>query len=171
MKVQLAFILFVGLVAGCERFRWKEFSSAEGGFSALFPSTPAEHSQKINTQAGAIELHLIGAEQSGREYMVAYNDYPQTLIETSHPGKVLDGARDGAVGNLRGRLLKETQISLEQYPGRELTIRVPDGGRLMQTRIYIVKNRLYQVGVVTSEEAAGSKETGKFLDSFKLLKN
>jgi hypothetical protein len=156
---------------GCQWLRWKEFTSSEGRFSVLMPGTPTDQAQKVNSPVGVIDLHVFVVEQSGAQYLVAYNDYPDAMVKTGDPEKVLDGARNGIVANVRGRLLSEVKITLQQFPGRELKVMVPDGAQMMQTRLYFVKNRLYQVGAVTSEADASSKDIPKFLESFKLLAN
>ena len=43
-----------------------------------------------------------------------------------------------------------------------------EGKRLFRVRVYLVDQRLYQVVVFGTPEAATSKEADKFLDSFKL---
>jgi hypothetical protein len=163
--------VLLALLAGCQWLKWKEFTSPEGRFSVRMPGTPTDQAQKINSPVGTIELHVFVVEQSGAQYLVAYNDYPEAMVRSGDPEKVLDGARNGVVANVRGKLVSEVKITLQQFPGREVRVMIPDGAQIMQTRLYFVKNRLYQVGVVTPEADASSKDNLKFLDSFKLLAN
>ncbi|HWP60408.1 MAG TPA: hypothetical protein VNL14_21105 [Candidatus Acidoferrales bacterium] len=161
--------LFVLLLLSCQWLKWKEFRSDEGGFSVLMPGTPTPQPQRVNSPAGAIDLYMFVVAHDGAEYMVAYNDYPETMVKGTNPEKVLDGARDGIIANVRGRLLSETKITLQQFPGRELKLSLPEGARALQTRLYFVKNRLYQVGVLAVEKDLSSRDIVKFLDSFRLL--
>ena len=156
------------LVAGCQRVTWKEFSSKEGRFSVLVPGTPSEQTQNLDTGVGAIDLHFFIVEQDGFQYLVSYNDYPDAMVREADADKVLDGARDGVVANVQGRLLNEVKVWLADYPGRELRIRIPEGRQTMRTRLYFVGNRLYQVGVLSAEDSAAADEISKFLNSFKL---
>jgi hypothetical protein len=171
MKKKLLTPVFLALfLIGCEQSAWKEFSSSEGAFSILVPGTPNEQAISVNTEAGSIDGHLFMVGRKDMSYLVAYADYPDTLIQKRTPDAMLDGARDGAVANAQGKLLGELVISINGYPGRELKIESPDGQGIMKARIFMVGHRLYQVGVVTPKEKALSRNIGKFLDSFKLLK-
>jgi hypothetical protein len=165
----LTLVVLIAFLTSCQQATWKEFSSGEGTFSILMPGTPTEKTQKVNTQAGAIDMHLFTLVQKGVAYLAIYNDYPEVFVQARNADKMLDGARDGAVSSIQGKLLSELIISLDKYPGREIRIEAPDGKHTIQTRIYLVKNRLYQVGVVTPKEGSFSEDVTKFLDSFKLL--
>jgi hypothetical protein len=170
MKIKwLALGALMLLLGGCQRATWREFSSKEGRFSVLVPGTLSEQTQNLTTQAGAIDLHFFVVEQDGFQYLVSYNDYPDAMVREANADKVLDGARDGVVANVQGRLLNEAKVWLADYPGRELRIKIPEGRQAMRTRLYFVGNRLYQVGVLSAEDGAAAEEIGKFLNSFKLL--
>lgn len=164
----LTLLVLVLLLTACQPADWKEFSSKEGAFSVLMPGTPTEQTQKADTQAGTIEVHMFIFEQNGAAYMVGYNDYPEAIVQQADPSKMLDGARDGMVSNTQGKLLGEQVISLDKYPGREIQIETSDGKLTMKNRVYLVNNRLYQVGVVTPKEESNSANITKFLASFKL---
>ncbi len=170
MKIKwLACGALIVLLTGCQRVTWKEFSSKEGMFSVLLPGTPTVQTQKLNTRAGVLDLYFFVVEQDGFQYLVSYNDYPEAMIREANADKVLDGARNGVVANVQGRLSSESRVWLAENPGRELRIKIPDGRQAMRTRLYFVKNRLYQVGVVSSEDGSASEDISKFLNSFKLL--
>jgi hypothetical protein len=103
-------------------------------------------------------------------FSVAYVDYPYSAVRVTPTSSLLDGARDGAVERTNGRLLSEKLISLGGYPGREIKIKVetPKHTAIVRSRIYLVKNRLYQVLVVTSIQEAYSTIGTTFLNSFQV---
>jgi hypothetical protein len=170
MKTKLLTLAVLALMAvACQRFKWKEFTSTAGAFSVLLPGTPTEQTQRLNTQVGTIDVHLFILEQDNAQYLVAYNDYPDAMAQSANADKVLDGAREGVVANVRGRLVSEQRISLAAHPGRELHIKVPEGLQAMRTRLFLVKQRLYQVGVLTADGETDTKDVNKYLESFKLL--
>jgi len=168
LMVAVFFSFFI-LVAGAPAATWKEFFSNEGSFSILMPGVPTEQTKRLNTKAGAIDMHLFILEQKNVAYFVSHIDYQEELLQQRNDDEILDGARNGAVKNVQGKLLSEVPISLDNYPGREIRIETSDGKHTIQTRIYLVKNRLYQVMIVTPKENSFSKDVTKFLDSFKLL--
>jgi hypothetical protein len=150
----------------------QEFKSEAGRFSVMVPEALQETSQALETQAGKIDLHLFSIQQDRTGYFVSYCDYPQELIQQSSPERMLDGARDGAVGNVEGKLVLESKITLAGHPGREVVIdgRPKYGQKVtIKGRMFMVKNRLYQVTVVAPQGQAGGKVTDAFLQSFKLL--
>lgn len=100
--------------------------------------------------------------------MVAYFDYPNTVVQDRTPDMILDGARDGAVANAQGKLLRELIISLDGHEGRELHIETAGGKATIKARIFIVGRRLYQEMVLTPKEETFSTNVNKFLDSFTL---
>ncbi len=160
-----------GAAAQVQETGWKEFQSKEGGFSVLLPGAPVEEKQAVQTELGPIEVRTFtfGLKENVGAYVVSFNDYPVELVKQSDPQKMLDGARDGAVRTVKGRLLSEKKITLDGAPGRELRIEAP-GTLVIQSRIYLVKNRLYQILAVTQKEKAADAEITKFRDSFKLVK-
>jgi hypothetical protein len=165
----LAVVLLIALLTGCQQVTWKEFSSSEGRFSVLMPGTPSEKTSKVNTEVGPVDMFSFRVTQEDSGYDVNYNDYPDAVVEASDAGSMLDGARDGIVSSLQGKLLTEFIISLDGYPGRDIRVEGPDGEHTVRTRLYLVDNRLYQLTVVTPKEDSFSKDVAKFLDSFELL--
>jgi len=150
----------------------REFVSEAGRFSVVTPLTLNETSQTVDTKAGKILLYLFGGEQGDIACFVAYADYPETYVQSNDPETLLDGGRDGAVRNVKGTLVKEIKIKLDGYPGRELLVNgtTADGKDFtVKQRMFLVKNRLYQVITVTPKGDTSRPELDEFLNSLKLL--
>ena len=105
----------------------------------------------------------------GVVYGVSYSDYSESLVKQTSTEKMLDSGRDGALANTQSKLLSESAISLDGYPGREITASSPDGKFTARVRVYLVNSRLYQTIVVIPNEVASSPDVLRFLDSFHLL--
>ena len=159
--------LLVLLVIGCSANQWKEYSSDEGKFKVDFPGNPSLKTQKVNTAVGEIQVNMVLLEVRGVAYMASFNDYPSEFIKNSNEKDLLDGARDGAVANVQGKLLSEQIIELNNAPGREIRVESADGKNTIVARIYLAGSRLYQVLVVTPKANGFDKNIKKFLDSFK----
>jgi hypothetical protein len=146
---------------------WQEFTE-EGRFSVTVPRALIKTMQKEETQIGEIDIHMFTTEYAGIEYGVGYNDYPPDLI--GDPQLRLDGARDGILANVNGKLLSEQPISIDDHPGRELTAEATENSRtiIAKVRIYLVENTLYQVLAVAPKDLSSSPDIAKFMDSFKL---
>ena len=67
-------------------------------------------------------------------------------------------------------MVSETKTSINNHPGRILKIEVPKPAMVAQVKIFLVKNRLYQVVAVSAKGHKKPKTVKKFLDSFKLKK-
>jgi hypothetical protein len=146
---------------------WKEFASTAGGFKVLIPGTPKQYTLDAESDFGKGVLHMNTVQAGKTMYGANYCDFPAG-IRMVPLKKVYDSSRDGAVANLEGKLASEKDIKLGEHPGREIRIDLAGGKQLFRVRVYLVNQRLYQVVVMGTKEAATSKEADKFLDSFKL---
>ena len=150
----------------------QEFKSEAGRFSVMTPVKFEESTNNLKTEAGKIDLHLFAGLLEDIAYVVAYSDYPPENVPPDYAEKMLNGARNGAVGNTHGRLVSETKISLADHPGRELVIETRGEDQpptIVKGRMFMVKNRLYQITVVAPRGKADDKIIDDFLQSFKLL--
>lgn len=151
----------------------KEFRSETGAFSVTTPALLKEEVQSADfPQIGTITSHVFSGNKGNTSYAVSYTDFPEDFIQRADPERVLNGGRDGAVSNVNGKLVLETQISLGTNPGRELVIDAKAGdGRdaTIKTRVYLVRNRLYQVMVVAPKGEVSNDEMMKYLGSFRLI--
>jgi len=143
---------------------WKPFSSPDGSFSVLFPNSPTEHKQTIG---GINTLMYLSVDDDATEYAVAFADYPEANIKQLTPDKIFDAGRDNLIAAEHGTLIKQSTITLEGYPGRAITVAMPDG--LITTgRLYLIKNRVYQLLAETKRIKENAERIESFLDSFKL---
>src|SRR6266550_7577279 len=63
-------------VAEYNSANWKEFTSAEGGFTVSMPGLPAISSEPIDTEVGRIVIHMYVLTTKLGEYGVSYSDFP-----------------------------------------------------------------------------------------------
>lgn len=146
--------------------RWKEFSSGDGRFRAQFPGTPKAQTQSLSTELGTVEQKFVSVEFEGVAfYAVAYVDYPKDTVSRAAPDTVLDGARDGAVKNVKGRITSESRIGMHGFPGREIVITASPPGVTMTIHMYLVRERLYQA--LTVVPIGKTVETRRFFESFR----
>jgi hypothetical protein len=170
MRSSLALLVFaIGLasVHAEDKPDWKEFASQEGRFKVLMPGTPKQDKFDTESDFGKGVLYMNSIAVGKTMYGANYCDFPAE-IKKAPIKQVFDSSRDGAVANMQGKLAGEKDIKLGDYPGREIQIDVAGGKQLFRARVYLVDQRLYQVVVMGTKEAATSKDADKFLDSFKL---
>lgn len=174
MKQAISHLLLIGtlLIAACGgRTAFEDFSSEAGQFSIAVPTTFQETEQSVETPVGPINIHTFTTEDENSAYVVAYSDYPVEIVQQSDPQMLLDSSRDGALTNLNGTIVSEEPIDLNGNPGRSLIIGATNPGgdkAVINSRMYLVGNRLYQLLVVTPEGQASDRGVNTFLESFTL---
>lgn len=139
-------------------------------------TTPASLKEEVQSadvpQVGTVTNHIFSGTQGNINYAVSYVDFPEEFVQRADPAKLLDGSRDGAVNGVNGKLVLESNISLNANPGREIVIAAKAGDgkdATIKTRIYLVKNRLYQVMIVAPKGEVSNDEMMRYLESFKLI--
>jgi len=169
MRTLIVTLLFTIVATGTvHQPKWKTFSSPDGSFSVLFPDNPTENKQTLNTAAGPINSAMyISKDDNATNYMVGYTDYPEANIKQVQPDKMFDGGRDRLIASEKGKLITQSTITLAEYPGRAITVEMPDG-LIVTARLYLVKNRFYQLLAETKRTKEDAEKIASFLDSFKL---
>jgi hypothetical protein len=167
----LLLVVTASLLPARDESEWVEFKPKDGNLSVRMPGKPkAQNPQDITYPGGTSKLYMFILEADGGKaaYMVAYNDFPAELIDDDVAQMALDGARDGAVRNVKGKLLSTKKITLlKKHPGRDFTFEVAKIGQA-RARVYLADGRLYQTAVFGTEEFIKSDDTRTFLDSFKI---
>jgi hypothetical protein len=120
--------------------------------------------------AAGIAMTTFMIEDRNGGYMIAFADMPISGNEPEQQLQMrLDGSRDGALGNVKGSLTKESRITLAgTFPGRDIEGTVPQMKGALHARIFIVGRRLYQLLVIGTPSWVNSSDATKFLDSFAL---
>jgi hypothetical protein len=144
-----------------------QYKSPDNSFSVMLPKKVDKQNQTINTQLGPINAYMFNAKLKYQEFTIAYSEYPDSFVKVTDPKTLLDGSRDGAVRNIQGQLLSETLIDIDGNPGRELRIEGPQK-MVLKSRMYLVKNRLYQIMVVSKPDHAFDKKIDEVFNSFKI---
>ena len=174
MRTRLLSMLGVAalVLSACGAAEWNDFTSVEGRFSVTLPGTPNESSQRVPSAVGDIEMHMFLSDQGASGFAVAYFDMPADLLAVADAQLLLDGAIQGAFGNVGGTVESQTNITLDGFPGIEATgsfsFEGEDGA--MKARVYVVNERIYQIYVAEQGGQSNSESVDRFLNSFKLAK-
>lgn len=146
-------------------------------FKVFFPKKPEEQTQTVNTAVGKLKIdsYMYQVPDDKKDdnimYMLAETTYPDTAINSDKKNlidKFFRGSIDGAVNNVHGKLLTETIIQLNDYPGRKVRIDFKDGLAVITMCSYLVKNKLYITETMTETKNDFNKSIDKFLNSFSL---
>jgi hypothetical protein len=148
---------------------WIKFTSPEGRFSLLLPHEPKLEVVSDPTDAKLTHNRFSEFEQ-GYAFVIEYFDN----VSITDPDKYLDGASKGIVGAINGTLIRESEISLEGYPGRELELSLTSSNGTIvsgRTRIYAVGSSFYSMSYVWRKDmdaTPASKIGDKYFSAIKL---
>lgn len=149
---------------------WQEFISESGGFSVLLPGKPTETivPAKPQDNSGEERQFSLETEDENLVYYISYTDFLNlsSQLNLSEIDEMFNSARDAFVEG--GRLISESNLTLNEYQGRQLEREDSNGVRI-KARMYWVYPRFYLLMVVTSTTTF-SPASDRFLNSFKLLK-
>jgi len=80
------------------------------------------------------------------------------------------GAVDGAVSNVKGKLLTEKKIELDGFPGREVTVDFQNGQAIIMMKCFLVRNMMYILEIISETGKENNASSSHFYQSFKLKK-
>ena len=165
----IAILLAVTMPVGADEVTESApYQDSYGRFEIAFPSRPkVVKSTKKRTDGGitATIRYWTGDADSG--WSVVCMIVPHDL-ETDAKA-TLPAGRDAAVKKLDGELLTSQETTVHGHFGLNFAIRLEDEN-IYRSRVFAVKNSLYQLIYVGGDGDVAAKETREFFDSFRLLK-
>ena len=178
-NLAIVIIVFIALTGCSHSHKWVLFESTKG-FTAEYPEAPHPDSTIINSAIGELKLYtfIYDASKSliddNMAYAVTCMEYPDSLINSDMKEDSLSHffrkGIDEAINNMHAKLLSETVIKLDGYPGREVRAEFLDRKAVIKMRGYLVKNMQYMIQVITDAKKDNNISIDKFMDSFKLNK-
>jgi hypothetical protein len=168
-------LIFIGSSSFDHEKSWNAFETAD--VRLMFPGEVSTESNVVDSDVGKLEMKLTmyDASQDKEADNLVYGffstTYPDTAIHSDKKEtlpRFFRGAIDGAVKNVKGKLLAEKEISIGKYPGREIKVDLNEGEAIIRMRCYLVRNVMYIVQVITLTQKEGNASIGKFFDSFSL---
>ncbi|HVW61578.1 MAG TPA: hypothetical protein VHC48_16110 [Puia sp.] len=154
---------------------WYLFDSNK--YKMFFPKRPDDQVQTVQTAIGELKMnvHMYEAPENETDdnftYGIIETDYPDTVINSGKKDildKFFRNSIDGAVKNVNGKLLTESNIQLNGFPGREFRVDYKDGLAVITMRAYLVKNTMYMLQTITETKKDHNAAIGKFMNSFTL---
>lgn len=155
---------------------WETFKSIDHEFSALFPVEPTYQVQKVPSAVGELDMNMYMATVNDPDadnllYSVIRSDYPAEMFSNVNDdfiSNVLDGAVNGAVNNVQGKLVSDVSISFNKFPGRSIKIETSMG--LLYINAYLVNNSMFITQVICTPDKDNNSSIKRFQDSFELIK-
>jgi hypothetical protein len=178
-KPVIVLVLLVAIIAGFTTSeKWTMIQSKKFGFKIEFPKKPTESFEEIDSDIGKLKMNLFVLDASNLPksenmiYLVNYTEYPGNSV-TSENKDVLPtffkGAVEGAVGNVKGKLISEKVVKISGYEGRHIKIDYQEGIAVINMRMFLVKNKMYVIETITATKDDDNKSMTRFMESFKLV--
>lgn len=157
---------------------WEEYNDYEGGFRVRTPGPFVQRVDTVKTPLGKLAYHtfmFVMKNESYAEnvfYMVNYCDYPPGALHqdsTELLTEFMDATVDEATRAVRGELVYQDGIEINEYPGRFWRIHYREGDAVIKTKAFVVGTRYYQVQTAMTREMGLNRASEEFLDSFRLI--
>ena len=147
--------------------QFQEFRSDEGRFTVMMPGKPKTDNQTLESPVGKINMVMFTAGSSKAGCFVAYADYPEQLISSTDPQKLLEGAKNGAIANVKGKLISEASIDFHGFPAKEVNIEIPNKA-FVTARFILTSPRFYELMFIAPKDIGHEDDIRQFFNSFKI---
>ena len=163
--------------------QWIKLSPTGAMASFEMPEKPRSIERKFspirNRPPIKVRLHLCTVDEGKTTFGFGYHDLHETPHDVTTIKKSLDGAVQGMIANVWGRLMDASEIGMQSNPlsikyakhfGREFVYRFARNEKpfVVAARVYIVDGRQYQMYCIMDEEIYSKDLALKFLDSFRV---
>jgi hypothetical protein len=146
---------------------WYKYTPADGSYTALFPGQPQETSKPESTAPGEITTFMAFYGDSNTAYLTT--SYKLSIKIPYNLAKiVLDSGEENLLTSLNATLINKKNITLNGYPGRELTASLnKDKDVLIKVRFFVntETSTLHQILVMARDGNIYSPKATAFLDS------
>ncbi len=146
------------------------FKSEEGRFSINFPMPPAGPTKNTyTTKAGTLEnVQYVYTKSEKGSYFVSYTDYPAGAVTDANVEATLKTQAESFMKNLGSKIDKSSSERIDGNKG--LSFSGKRDNLVINMRSVFVGKRYYQFGTIAEESEISTKDSNKFIDSFKIKK-
>jgi hypothetical protein len=129
------------------------------------PGKPKAQNQTLDTPVGKVPMVMYMSGSGSAGCAVAFADYPQQIINSTDPQKLLEGAKNGAINNVGGKLVSETKVSFNGLPAKDVVIEIP-GKAFITARFILAGPRFYELMFIAPKDKGHEEDIAKFFNSF-----
>jgi hypothetical protein len=164
LTFSLACFLLLGTTALAQE--WPSFKSTDENFQISLPAEPKQERTTGKSPLGDGH-HIYSLNNGGISYTISVSTIEPPPTKKTDINRTLDFARDIVSIVTAGKELTDTDITLEGFPGR--LVRIEKDKQIWTLRVYLVKERIYQLMTTEPKAKDPNPAVTKFFDSFKLL--
>jgi hypothetical protein len=154
------------------RITWATVNRPDDGFKVEMPADPRDlQVPAYNETGGSEQVKMLYSNPDGETtFAVTWEDNPPVArVNRDSPEKTLDQARDGMLVRTQTTPVREANVTVSGYPGRDITAKNSGGGYL-DARLIFSNDRLYTLmAVYPSISARREQDVIRFYNSFTIL--
>lgn len=134
---------------------WQEFTAPDKSFKLMFPAKPVKQKVPPDVKSSGIDIGAYKSTLANLEFLLMYMNLPYATEDAQTSKRLLDGGRDLALANTKAQLLSETDMWLDDHPGRELLVKFPK--TIMRARIFLLEHSMYTLSVLLPYNESNQK--------------
>ncbi|QHT66257.1 TraB/GumN family protein [Rhodocytophaga rosea] len=147
--------------------KWHTFTSAENAYAVDMPAEPFPYDIDSDKASKIMTMYMLPDLASGMVYYSAAITIP-TQVKPSQQDELFRKMIDGMAQNKNSKLLKESKITFDTYPGREVEFFDGKEAAYMRCRIILRRNNVYMQMISGAREQLHNQEAVRFFNSFRL---
>ena len=151
-----------------ERSRSWQFVVFEAGGCSFWmpPGILSQESVNLETSLGEVSFQTLASNAEDRRFVVAYAAN-LNKAQLKFPRILLEAIRDEVAPAEQFSLVDEREISIDNYPGIELTFE--NAEEIIKLRAYLVNDKVFVLGGHVPRSAPMPQQMRGFFNAFELL--
>lgn len=147
------------------------FKAPESQFAIYFPTPPQFSTQEREVDIGTLKMNQwISQDAAGQYYIVSYADYPKAILQLGSEQQLLKGIEARLLSSLHAKQSSRQQLNLDSlHSGIAFQAQAKRQHWHLNYHLYLVDNRLYQLGIHSALGAISEQDSLDFFGSFELL--
>jgi hypothetical protein len=143
---------------------WIQHRPEGAGYVVEMPGEPKISSQNVPTKLGDIKVYIAVTELGPLAFVTMFSRYPEDYVKSVTADSILEGGRNGAVANVKGKLRSESNVTINNFPAREIVIDAPSG-QVMMLRYFLAGTTLAQAIAGGPAGVENNADVRRFLNS------
>jgi hypothetical protein len=163
------------LLAACSpKYNWRDYSSQDAPFRAMFPDKPDTYTREVDLDGLKVKMTMTAAKIDGTMFAVGSAEAP----DAAKAEAALVAMKTALVRNIGATVEREAAGAASSVAGStqqrsaaiDITARGKQNGQAMRLVAHFEsrKQRIYQVIVIGPEKDVGQEQVDQFMSSFKL---
>lgn len=169
MRAWIIGLVALGAASSAWAADWTTYAHPELGFTIESPLPPASTTTSTAITGGAVQTTIFAIDEGQAGAVVlAVDDYRGVKLSPEDVRKGVEAAVQRPLTKMHATLLSDTPITIDGFPGREITARADPAGLLLKGRVVFAGQHLYQLFAIGPAATGVPTDFGRIETSFKV---